>query len=286
MVMIDGTIVLEGGAIRGIFTSGVLDFLMKKDLYFSNVIGVSAGSCNGVDYISRQIERSKNCLAIENRKDYFIHPLKIFSQEGLIDFDKIFVEFPFKTHPFDFDTFFSSSIQMEVGVTDLFSGQAKYLVARNGDKDYLLKSCRASSSVPLLSPIIEIEGNPYLDGGCAASIPIKRALELGKEKNVVVLTRARDYRMKRNKVADIVLKKHYQEYPEFLETLLNRPKRYNETLDYLSKLEEAGDVFVIAPKNRSISNLELARDRIDDFYQHGISVMEENYPKLISYLYS
>lgn len=282
--MIKGTIVLEGGATRGIFTSGVLDYLMRKEVYFSNVIGVSAGCCNGVDYISRQIERSKKCILVEDRKDYYIHPLKTFSDEGLIDFDKMFYEFPFEKIPFDFKTFFASKMTFDVGLTDCRTGLPVFLRPKKGDVDYLMNICKASSSVPLFSNMVEVDGSLYLDGGCADSIPIRKALEIGNEKIIVVLTRKRGFRLKNNHLSHIALKRKYKEFPNLVDTLSNRAEYYNSTLDLIDELERENKIFVIAPSVHPISNVELIRKRIAEFYDCGFEEMRKQYLPLISYL--
>lgn len=142
-----GTLVLEGGALRGIFTSGVLDCLMERELYMSHVIGVSAGSCNGVDYLSRQIGRTKQCMVGQNSEFRYSQGIRRFVKEqSLLNMDLIFDKYPKEIYPFDFDTYFSSEIQAEWVVTNCITGKAEYLDERQ-DKDRILKITRASSSM-------------------------------------------------------------------------------------------------------------------------------------------
>ena len=190
------TIVLEGGATRGVFTSGVLDYLMERELYLSHVIGVSAGSCNGVDYVSKQPGRTRDCM-IHREKEYSYYNsiTKSIKTKSLLDMDMVFEKYPKEVFPFDFDTYFRSEIECEIVTTNCETGQAEYMTETK-DGDRLMKICRASSSMPLVSPIVNIDGVPYLDGGLADSIPVKRALQKGNEKIVLVLTRNPGYRKK------------------------------------------------------------------------------------------
>ena len=174
------TLVLEGGATRGVFTSGALDFLMEQKLYMSHVIGVSAGACNGVDYVSKQIGRTKNCM-IHTEKEYdYINLRKFVRERSLIDMDMIFEKFPNEVYPFDFDTYFQSDIVCEMVTTNCVTGKAEYMTEKS-DPKRLMKVCRASSSLPLFSPIVNIDGTPYLDGGLADSVP-NGHLRLGMRK--------------------------------------------------------------------------------------------------------
>ena len=171
--MIKATLVLEGGANRGVFTSGVLDYLMGKELYMSNVIGVSAGACNAVDYVSKQAGRSRECV-IHREKEYdYVYGLKkTLKEKALMDMDMLFDKFPNEIYPFDFETYFASEMECELVVTNCITGAAEYL-SEDKDPERLMKICRASSSMPLAAPIANVDGIPYMDGGLADSIPIE-----------------------------------------------------------------------------------------------------------------
>ena len=177
--MVKATLVLEGGANRGVFTSGVLDYLMEKDMYMSNVIGVSAGACNAVDYVSKQAGRSRECV-IHREKEYdYVYGLKkTLKEKALMDMDMLFDKFPNEIYPFDFETYFASEMECELVVTNCITGDAEYL-SEDKDPERLMKICRASSSMPLAAPIANVDGIPYMDGGLADSIPIEYALEKG-----------------------------------------------------------------------------------------------------------
>lgn len=163
--MVKATLVLEGGANRGVFTSGVLDYLMEKDMYMSNVIGVSAGACNAVDYVSKQAGRSRECV-IHREKEYdYVYGLKkTLKEKALMDMDMLFDKFPNEIYPFDFETYFASEMECELVVTNCITGDAEYL-SEDKDAERLMKICRASSSMPLAAPIANVDGIPYMDGG-------------------------------------------------------------------------------------------------------------------------
>lgn len=280
-----GTLILEGGAVRGVFTSGVLDYLMEKDLYFSHVVGVSAGTCNGVNYVSRQIERTKKCMIHqEDEYDYYMGIRKFIKEKSLLNMDMIFDKFPNEIFPFDYDTYFNSDIYTEWVTTNCLTGKAEYMDSRDS-KEQLMKICRASSSMPLISPIVNIDGIPYLDGGLSDSIPIRRAMKYGNKKMVIVLTKNKGYRKKFvTKAKRKLYESAYKKYPELVKTLLKRPVIYNRTLDKIEQLEEEGKIFVIRPEVAMISRLERNMEKLEEFYRHGHEEMERRYDELTEYL--
>lgn len=285
--MTKGTIVLEGGAVRGLFTSGVLDYLMEKDLYLSHVIGVSAGSCNAVDYISRQPERTRNCMIPRKEEDRYLNGIKTFVKEkSIMDMDKIFHKYPYETFPFDFDTYFSSEMSCDIVVTNCETGKAEYKDERM-DKERLMKLCRASSSMPLLAPMVNVDDTVYLDGGVADSIPIERAMEVGNEKTVVVLTRNPGYRKKPTKKSVAKLyQRYYKKYPNLVKAAIDRNIVYNQELELIEKLEDEGKIFVIRPLIPTVSRLEQNPEVLMHFYMHGYRLMKRQYSALVEYLES
>ena len=285
--MTKGTIVLEGGAVRGLFTSGVLDYLMEKDLYLSHVIGVSAGSCNAVGYISKQPERTRNCMIPRKEEDRYLNGIKTFVKEkSIMDMDKIFHKYPYETFPFDFDTYFSSEMSCDIVVTNCETGKAEYKDERM-DKERLMKLCRASSSMPLLAPMVNVDGTVYLDGGVADSIPIERAMEIGNEKTVVVLTRNPGYRKKPTKKSVAKLyQRYYKKYPNLVKAAIDRNIVYNQELELVEKLEDEGKIFVIRPLIPTVSRLEQNPEVLMHFYMHGYRLMKRQYSALVEYLES
>lgn len=283
--MITGTIVLEGGATRGVFTSGILDYLMEEDLYFSHVIGVSAGSCNGVDYVSRQIGRTKKCMIPEKKEySYYSGVRSAIKEKSILDMDMVFDTFPKKIYPFDFETYFQSDMVCEIGTTNCETGKAEYMTEQS-DPDRLMKLCRASSSMPLLSPIVNIDGVPYLDGGLADSVPIRRALQSGNEKIVLVLTRNPGYRKKPISKGTVKLyRRAYKKYPNLVHAAIYRNHVYNKTMELVERLEEEEKIFVIRPLVPTVSRLERDETALTAFYQHGYNLMKRQREALQRYL--
>lgn len=283
--MITGTIVLEGGATRGVFTSGILDYLMEEDLYFSHVIGVSAGSCNGVDYVSRQIGRTKKCMIPEKKEySYYSGVRSTIKEKSILDMDMVFDTFPKKIYPFDFETYFQSDMVCEIVTTNCETGKAEYMTEQS-DPDRLMKLCRASSSMPLLSPIVNIDGVPYLDGGLADSVPIRRALQSGNEKIVLVLTRNPGYRKKPISKGTVKLyRRAYKKYPNLVHAAIYRNHVYNKTMELVERLEEEEKIFVIRPLVPTVSRLERDETALTAFYQHGYNLMKRQREALQRYL--
>lgn len=283
--MITGTIVLEGGATRGVFTSGILDYLMEEDLYFSHVIGVSAGSCNGVDYVSRQIGRTKKCMIPEKKEySYYSGVRSAIKEKSILDMDMVFDTFPKKIYPFDFETYFQSDMVCEIVTTNCETGKAEYMTEQS-DPDRLMKLCRASSSMPLLSPIVNIDGVPYLDGGLADSVPIRRALQSGNEKIVLVLTRNPGYRKKPISKGTVKLyRRAYKKYPNLVHAAIYRNHVYNKTMELVERLEEEEKIFVIRPLVPTVSRLERDETALIAFYQHGYNLMKRQREALQRYL--
>jgi len=279
------TIVLEGGATRGVFTSGALDYLMEMDVYLSHVIGVSAGACNGVDYVSRQPGRTRDCMIHKEKEyDYYHGFSKFIKEKSLLDMDMVFDKYPNEIFPFDFDTYFASDMECEIVTTNCVTGQAEYM-KEGKDRERLMKLCRASSSMPLVSPIVNIDGIPYLDGGLADSIPVRKASELGNEKIVLMLTRNPGYRKKMtSKALANVYRRAYRKYPNLVRTTIRRNFEYNKAMRLVEQMEEEGRIYVLRPLIPTVSRLEKNYDTLMEFYQHGYHLMKKEFGNLMEYL--
>ena len=282
--MNQAALVLEGGGNRGVFTAGALDFLLEKDEMFSYVIGVSAGACNAMDYLSRQPERTRNCMIVQEKKNRYIATRDALRKGRLFDMDMIFDKYPNEIFPFDFETYFASEMECELVVTNCITGDAEYL-SEDKDPERLMKICRASSSMPLAAPIANVDGIPYMDGGLADSIPIEYALEKGNDKIVVVLTRNPGYRKKRAvKATEQLYKRAYKKYPNLVRTIMTRNAVYNKQMKLIEKLEEEGKIFVIRPLIPTVSRMEKDYDKLQHFYMHGNRLMKKEYQGLLEYL--
>lgn len=261
-------LVLEGGGMRGTFTAGVLDLFIDKNISFPYIIGVSAGACNGLSYISEQKGRTRT-INIDMLKKYHYIGLKPYLKKGSwIDLDLLFDVFPFEEVPYDFDKAFSSKTLFEMVTTDCITGRAVYL-SESDDKQRLLDICKASSSLPFISKPVCIDSVPMLDGGLSDSIPVDRAIEKGYDKNVIVLTREKGYRkdIKQLHIPSFI----YKKYPEIKRCLAERSYQYNSTLDRIEDLEAQKKVFVIRPvKDLKISRTEKDEQKLSALYEHGI----------------
>lgn len=279
------TLVLEGGATRGVFTSGALDYLMEKELYMSHVIGVSAGACNALDYVSRQPGRTRDCMIPPDKNwDYYYGLRKFVKEKSLMNMDLIFDVFPNQLIPFDFDTYFQSPIECEIVATNCLTGRAEYFNEKE-DGDRLMKLCRASCSMPLVTPIVNIDDVPYLDGGLADSVPLARALGVGNEKVVFILTRNAGYRKKKVSAGmSQIYKKAYRSYPRCVKAILTRSFYYNRTMNQLEVLEREGKIFVLRPMVKPVGRLERNKETLSAFYAHGCELMKKEYDRLMEYL--
>ena len=285
MTIKKATLVLEGGATRGIFTSGALDYLMERDLYFSDVIGVSAGSCNAVDYVSRQPGRTRDCMIPTDKEGKYYYGIRDFVKEkSLMNMDLIFDKYPKELLPFDFETYFNSEINCQIVTTNCLTGKAEYMT-EDSDNDRLMKLCRASSSMPLLTPIVNIDNVPYLDGGLADSVPIRRAQQMENEKIVVILTKNQGYRKSvLSPTMQRVYKRAYKSYPNLIRTIFRRSFEYNKTMNYLDQLEKRGEIYVLRPHVKPVSRLEQHPDVLHAFYEHGYHLMERKTEEMLKYL--
>ncbi len=261
-------LVLEGGGMRGIFTAGVLDFFMENEIHFNYVIGVSAGACNGMSYISKQIGRSKRTYIDYIEDSRYISLTNLYKEKSLFGMDFIFQEIPNKLIPFDFEEFYSSKISFVVGTTNCKTGNAEYF-NKNKFKRNFAKIVRASSSLPYVSPTVKIKDNLYLDGGISAPIPIKKSIEDDNYRNVIILTRPRGY-VKRISVYHKLARVVYRKHKKLAHALSKRYIIYNNMLKYINKLEKEGRVFVIAPsEDIKISRIEKDKNKLEALYNEG-----------------
>lgn len=280
--MIEAGLVVEGGGMRGVYTAGVLDYFMEKNLYFDDCYGVSAGACHISSYVSKQIGRSiKVTLDYINDKRYcsvnsLIKTGDMFGVEMLYDL------IPNKLELYDYDTFNKFKGNFYSVVTNCKTGKAEYIKIKDMKKDII--AVRASSSLPLLSRIVEINGEKYLDGGITDSIPIKKSIKDGHKKNVVILTRDKTYRKSKPKFLSF-LKFKYKKYPNLVKAIENRYKMYNETLDFLEEEKAKNKVFIIQPKLPvKISRIEKDKDKLKALYDQGYEDAKELYEDLMKFL--
>lgn len=284
MNRIKGSLVLEGGASRGVFTAGVLDYLLEKGINFEEVIGVSAGSLNALGYVAEQKGRTKDTM-IHEKKVYSNINLRDFNKnKSILDMNLMFEDFPHEIFPLDFETIFNSDTNLHIGVSNCETGKVEYFKERE-DRYRLMTLSRASSSLPLITPIVRIDDKPFLDGGLADAVPIKYAQSLGHDKIVIVLTRNPGYRkVSFSKGVRRIYERAYKKYPEFIRLLRRRAGLYNRTMEYIENLEAKGDIFVIRPQVPTVKRMETEAEKLTAFYDHGYQLMDKEYDNLMKYL--
>ncbi|WP_125153156.1 patatin-like phospholipase family protein [Clostridium rectalis] len=271
-------LVLEGGGMRGLYTAGILDFFMEKNIYFPYVIGVSMGACNATSYLSRQIGRNKVITVNYINNPKYLSYKNLFKYKSILGLDFIYNEIPNSLEPFDFQTFFNSNEELKIVATDCNTGKPVYFSHKNSED--ILTIVRASSSLPFISPIVNYKGMCLLDGGISDSIPIKKSIKDGNNKNVIILTRHKGYRKEPFKNKRL-LKAVYYKYAGLINAMENRYKMYNDTLDYIDKLEKEGKVLVIRPEiHIKVSRIEKNTDKLENLYNMGYLQGKTYYKKV------
>ncbi|MBO5734102.1 MAG: patatin family protein [Clostridia bacterium] len=276
-------LILEGGAMRGMFTAGVLDVLMENDIEFDGVIGVSAGATFGCNYITKQIGRTIRYNKKYCRDKRYCSFRSLIKTGDLFGEDFCYNKIPNELDPFDNDAFRKSDVEFYIVTTDIETGEAVYKKYDVDDPECLLWM-RASASMPLASRIVEADGRKMLDGGMADSIPVKAFEDMGYNKNVVVLTQPEAYKKEKNKVLPIIRLK-YKKFPKLIEVMEKRHIMYNETKAYIKEKEARGELFVIRPEEKlDVGHIEHNADKLEKTYQAGRKVAEKNLDKLKEYL--
>lgn len=261
-------LVMEGGAMRGMFTAGVIDVFMENGITFDGAVGVSAGATFGCNIKSKQIGRAirYNCKYCgDDRYGSF----KSFIKTGdIFDSDFCYHTVPYELDVFDTDTFKENPMEFYVVAADVESGKPYYHKCLDG-KEADIEWIKASASVPIVSNMVEIDGHKYLDGGIADSIPLKFIESIGYDRNVVILTQPDGFVKKKNKATPICRFK-YRKYPNFVHTFANRQYMYNDTTKYVKEREEAGDIFVIRPPHKlELSSIEKDPENLRKAYNLG-----------------
>lgn len=260
-------LVLEGGGMRGVFTCGVLDNLMDRGVRFPYTIGVSAGACNGLSYMSGQRGRAKYSNIDLLDKYHYVSLRHLIFKGNIMDFDLLFDEFPNKIIPYDYPAYAACSERYEMVTTSCKTGQACYFEEKT-DPERIIDIVRASSSLPFVSPISYVDGEPMLDGGIADSIPLERAQLLGYDNNLVVLTRNKGYRKPEKSTS--VPPFFYRRYPNLREAIRRRNELYNHQIELVERLEDEGCIKVLRPeKPITVSRIERNSSRLRDLYEEG-----------------
>jgi predicted patatin/cPLA2 family phospholipase len=266
-------LVLEGGGMRGVFTSGVLDAFMKHEVFFNYIVAVSAGACNGMSYVSRQPRRARISNIDYLARYNYIGLRHLVTQGCIFDQDLLYNKFPNQYLPFDFDTYFSNPATFEMVTTNCNTGRAMYLSEKK-EKQRALDIVRASSSLPYVSKIVDVDGIPMLDGGIVDSIPVLRAIETGHEKNVVIMTRNYGFRntSKDHKIPHFI----YKKYPRLRVALSHRIEVYNQQLQMMEDMEREEKIISIRPERPlEVGRIEKDTNKLEMLYEEGFTLGEK-----------
>lgn len=275
-------LILEGGAMRAIYSAGVIDVLMENSIETDLCIGVSAGILFGINYKSKQpgrVLRYNLKYSTDKRSAGWRSVLKT---GNLMDKQFYFNDLPYKLDPMDLNTYRSCKTELRAVVTNLKTGKAEYPCIHDLADYTCMEYLRASGSLPFLSQNVVIDGTPYLDGGVADSVPIEYCLNEGYDKIIVVLTRPYGYRKKgKIRLTDLF----YKDYPRFCKTLRNRNESYSKQYDLIEQLEKEGKIFVVRPsKAIKIGATEKNHETINALYSLGKNDCENNLKNLFEYL--
>ena len=265
-------LILEGGGMRGVFTCGVLDSLMDRGIRFPYTIGVSAGACNGLSYISHQRGRAKYSNIDMLDKYHYIGLKHLLFKGNIMDFELLFDKFPNSIIPYDYAAYAATGERFEMVTTNITTGRAEYFEEKHAPKR-IIDIVKASSSLPYVCPIAEVDGVKMLDGGIADSIPIGRARELGYTNQVVVLTRNKGYRKPKGR--SFVPPFVYRRYPALREALAMRNTIYNQQIAEVEELETRGKITVIRPERPiEVGRMERDTRKLLALYEEGYALAE------------
>lgn len=275
-------LVLEGGAMRGLYTAGVLDvFLDNKDIKIDTIIGVSAGALFGVNYKSRQKGRTLRYNLKYANDERYMGFKSLVKTGDIVNKEFCYDELPNKLDIFDNETYKKSPEEFYAVVTNLDTGKPEYIKIDDAQKD--IEYLRASGSMPYVSKIVQIDGKKYLDGGTSDSIPVDEMMKMGVDKVIVVLTRPLEYRKKKS--SPRVSKWYYKRYPNYIDTLNNRYKMYNSEVEKVISLEKDKKIFVIRPSRKvEIKRIERDTEKLQEMYDLGVEDAKNSLKDLKNYL--
>lgn len=268
------SLILEGGTFRPIFSAGIMDALLDNDIIFPYCIGVSAGITNAFSYFSNQ--KGRNLEILENhRNDKRYLSLRNFLKcKSLFGLDFVFDEIPNKLYPYDVHALTNYKGKILVGVTDAESGKTEYLDGKTIDKKNTM--LRATCAIPLFFPAIKINNHSYYDGGLCDPIPVRKAIEDGNDKHLIILTRPKSYRKKLGRGNKLAAKLVGRKYSNLKNAFLTRHEMYNETVRFCEQLEKEGKAIILRPsEEQSIDSFEKDVNVLKQAYFNGYNMAIE-----------
>ena len=276
-------LILESGGLRGVFTSGILDYLMEKEIEFPYIIGVSMGALNAASYVSKQKGRSFRVPFTHLNNPKYLSFSNFIREGSYFGLDFIFNKIVYELDPFDFETFENSNQKFISVAANCSTGEACYFDKDDLNREDNIRALMATSSLPFISKMIEVEGEKYLDGGIIDAIPLEKALKDNIQKPIVVLTRPYGYR---KKTSGVLLSKFiYRKYPKVQNMIINKAYNYNRQMQLIESLEKENKIFVIRPERpiemgRTEKNLE----KLQKAYDFGYETMKKNENSLRKWL--
>lgn len=275
-------LILEGGGMRGIYTAGVLDFFIEKNIEVDTVIGVSAGSCHAASYLSKQFKRAFDVTVNYLDNQNYLSLRNFIKTGSMFGMDFMFNKIPNELNIFDYDTFNKSKSKFIAVATNCETGEPEYFELKDLNKDIIY--LQASCSIPMFSNIVEVDNYKLVDGGVSDSIPIEYAINNGYKKNIVVLTRDENYIKGKVKFSKLI-KRKYKKFPKLVDAIENRHLNYNKSLDLVNKLSEDGNSIVIRPKNPvKVSQVEKDKNKLTALYNDGYSDAKEAYEDILNFI--
>ncbi len=278
-------LVLEGGGLRGVYSSGILDYFLSRGLEFEYTIGVSAGAIYSASYASKQKERNIDIFLKYLDDPRYMGVQHLLKTGSYINIEFAYKKMTYELSPFDFETFYTCTKEFKVGAFNCEKGRTDYFCKKDFKSvDDLLEALIASGSLPFFCNEMNIHGKTYLDGGIASPIPIQQSILDGNSKNVVILTEDDSY-IKEPLGPEPLIKFYFRKYPKVASALINRHLVYNDTLEKIKVLEKLGDVFVFRPSEKvEVDRLERNLDKVKYLYELGKKDAEKNYDSLMNWL--
>ncbi|MBC2851855.1 patatin family protein [Cetobacterium sp. 8H] len=278
-------LVLEGGGLRGIYTSAILDYFLSKNLHFKYTIGVSAGAIYSASYASKQKRRNIDIILKYLNDERYMGFRYLLKNGSYINIDFAYTKMSYELVPFDFKTFSECNLEFKVGAFNCIKGKTEFFCKKDFIKTQdFLEALIASGSLPFFSKEAVIKDKIYLDGGIADPIPIRQSILDGNRKNVVILTEDESYKKQALKLQPLI-RLYYKKYPKVAEALIKRHIIYNNSLKQIKLLEKQGDVFVFRPSEVvEVDRLERDLNKVKKLYNLGIEDAKRNYEKLLEWL--
>ncbi|MBN2694235.1 patatin family protein [bacterium] len=278
----DVALVLEGGGFRGLYGAAPLDYFVEKGIEFPYIIGVSMGACNAANYISKQPGRSLNIPYSFINDERYMSYKRLFTKGELFGMDFIYNEIPNRVIPWDFEEVKKSTKKFIIVTTNCETGEPFYIDDFN--KYNILDSIKASTSLPVISKIVDLNGVKLLDGGVTDSIPFKKAFSDGYKKVVIILTQPKGYQKKASSIIKIA-KLFYRKYPKLVEAIQKRHEHYNQTIQEIETLEKEGRAFVIRPETvLPLKRIERDREKLKTVFDIGYNQIDKYISELMDFL--